>query len=381
LQLDCGAVVVRTDEMTSDPLGLVGSTIAGRYAVEAVVGEGGFSVVYRARHTLWDRPVAIKAFRGFEATDAEARDRLLQSFVQEGAILAELSERTTAIVQARDTATLLSPTGDWVPYLVLEWLDGDTLEAVLARERQRGTPPRSVEEAAALLEPIAQALALAHAKGICHRDLKPGNVVLLGDPRTSECTVKLLDFGVASFFSDARRSMPGRRRTVSAYAFTPSYAAPEQFSEAYGVTGPWTDVFALALIFVELVTAREPIGHGPTEELARIASDPRRRPTPVALGARVSEAVERVLARALAVYPAERWQTAGSFWGALREAMSEPCDEPPPPSSSRGPRVAPAAALAIALVLAASALADSHAGPAAPTRSAAPVAVAASSAR
>ena len=122
--------------MSSDPFGLVGKTIAGHYAVEAVVGEGGFSVVYRARHTLWERPVAIKAFRGFEAADAEGRERLLRSFVQEGAILAELSERTTAIVQARDTATLVTPTGDWVPYLVLEWLDGDTLEGVVWRERR-----------------------------------------------------------------------------------------------------------------------------------------------------------------------------------------------------------------------------------------------------
>jgi hypothetical protein len=136
-------------------------------------------------------------------------------------------------------------------------------------------------------------------------------------------------------------------------------------------------------MFVELVTGREPIGHGPTAQLARIASDPHRRPTPVTLGAQVSDAVEQVLARALAVYPAERWQTAGSFWAALREAMADPCDEPPPPPSSssngRAPRLAPAAALAaIALALAASALADSGARPIA---SAGPVGPVASSVR
>jgi serine/threonine protein kinase len=360
-------------KMSSDPFGLVGSTIAGRFAVEAVVGEGGFSVVYRARHTLWNRPVAIKALRGFEAADAEVRERLLQSFVQEGAILAELSERTTAIVQARDTATLLTPGGDWVPYLVLEWLEGESLESVLWQERRVDLPPRDVDAAVDLLTPIAQALALAHAKGICHRDLKPGNVFVLGDPRARDCTVKLLDFGVASFFGDARRTMP--RRPVAAHAFTPSYAAPEQFSSAYGISGPWTDVFALALMFVELVAGREPIGDGPTEQLARIVTDPLRRPTPWTLGARVPDEIERVVARALSVYPAERWQTAGSFWQALRDAMraspaveSAPQAEPPPSSaagpsgspSSRAPRIAPAAAIVLALALAASAASDHH---------------------
>ena len=129
--------------MSRDPFGLVGTTIGGRYVVEAVVGEGGFSVVYRARHTLWDRRVAIKAIRGVEALEPEARDKLLHAFVQEGAMLAELSERTTAIVQARDAATLVTANGDWVPYLVLEWLEGETREAVLWRERQAGARPRA----------------------------------------------------------------------------------------------------------------------------------------------------------------------------------------------------------------------------------------------
>jgi len=236
--------------MSPDPFGLVGTTIGGRYAVEALVAEGGFSIVYRARHTLWDRPVAIKAIRGFESLETESREKLLRAFVQEGAILAELSERTTAIVQARDAATLYTVAGDWVPYLVLEWLEGETLEEVLWAERNLDVPPRTLAESVSLLQPIAHALALAHSKGICHRDLKPGNVVLLGDARSASCTPKLLDFGVASFFSDARRTLSGRRRSLPACGFTPSYAAPEQFSEAYGIAGPWTDVFALALLVV-----------------------------------------------------------------------------------------------------------------------------------
>jgi serine/threonine protein kinase len=355
--------------MSPDPFGLVGTTIGGRYAVEAVVGEGGFSVVYRARHTLWGRPVAIKAIRGFEALETEAREKLLRAFVQEGAMLAQLSERTTAIIQARDAATLYTTSGDWVPYLVLEWLEGESLEAVLWEERNAGVPARSLEEAIRLLDPIAAALALAHANGICHRDLKPGNVVLVGDPAGEGCAIKLLDFGVASFFCDARRDFSERGTSTDACGFTPCYAAPEQFSEAYGITGPWTDVFALALLVVELVTGREPLGEGTTEQLARVAVDPVRRPTPRALGVTVPDAVEEVLVGALAVYPAERWQTVGSFWGALREAMratqatpapapvlarAEPQPPPPqpPPQPVAQPRPRPLTAATAAVVLA-----------------------------
>jgi serine/threonine protein kinase len=356
--------------MSCDPFGLVGTTIAGRYAVEEVVGEGGSSLVYRARHTLWDRHVAIKAFRGFECADLEVRERLLRAFLQEGAILAQLSERTTAIVQARDTATLVTATGEWVPFLVLEWLEGDTLEAALWHERRARLPPRSIGAAVALLEPIAHALAVAHAQGICHRDLKPGNVFVTGDARR-KCTVKLLDFGLASFFCDARRTLSERRRPVAAAGFTPSYGAPEQFSQAYGITGPWTDVYALALILVELVAGRQPMGNGPPEQIALGATDSGRRPTPKSFGVVVPDAVERVLARALAVYPAERWQTAGSFWSALRAAIASRDAEPPvapppavrvpaalvPPARGR-PRAAPAVALLLALALAACAASD-----------------------
>ncbi|HXN33582.1 MAG TPA: serine/threonine-protein kinase [Polyangiaceae bacterium] len=363
---------------SSDPFGLVNSTIAGRYAVEQVVGEGGFSVVYRARHTLWKHPVAIKAFRGFEALDSEARDGLLRAFVQEGAILAELSERTTAVVQARDTATLVTPGGDWVPYLVLEWLEGETLEALLWHERRVGLPPRTLGEAVGFLDPLARALALAHSKGICHRDLKPGNVFVLGDARGEDRAVKLLDFGTAGVFFDPRRTLSERWTALQASGFTPLYGAPEQFSASYGVTGPWTDVFALALIFVELLVGRQPMGDGLPHELARAATDPRRRPTPRALGRAIPDSVESVFVRALAVYPAERWQTAGSFWRALHEAMTAAPCEPAPAPSQRPLRVAPAAAFAIALTMAASVISDHRVGRAVASR---PRAVASSSTR
>jgi serine/threonine protein kinase len=183
---------------------------------------------------------------------------------------------------------------------------GDTLEIVLRGERRARLDARSLDQAAALLEPVAQALAFAHTKGMCHRNVKPGSILVLRDPGGQDRTSRLLGFGMASV----------------AGSFAPAYGAPEQFSQCYGVPGPWTDVFALALILVELVAGRAPMGEGVADELRRVAVDPTRRPTPRALQVLLPDAVEMVFASGLAIFPAERFQMVGAFWRALREAMS-----------------------------------------------------------
>ena len=304
-----------------DTLGLIGRTIADKYAVESVVGEGGFATVYRATHLIWKRPVALKVFKALSQFSTKDRKKLLDEFIQEGALLADLSARTAAIVQARDIGMLDGPDGEPVPYMVLEWLDGATLEGILVKERSDGLPLRNMSDAVRLLDPAAEALALAHRKGIAHRDVKPGNIFVLGDPR-GDATVKLLDFGIAKVVSDAQK-MAGTFTKTSGQvtSFTPAYGAPEQFSRAHGATGPWTDVFALALIAVEIVTGREPLPGDDFVQLAVASADTQNRPTPRALGARVSDQIETTFAKALAVKPSDRWQSAGEFWNELRRAL------------------------------------------------------------
>src|SRR5258705_6517189 len=118
-----------------DPLGIVGTTIADKYEVEKVVGEGGFGIVYRATHKIWKQPVAIKCFKSLMEISPEVRENLLKDFIQEGALLTQLSGRTASIVQARDVGTFTTASGAWVPYMVLEWLDGVTLEMMLDAQR------------------------------------------------------------------------------------------------------------------------------------------------------------------------------------------------------------------------------------------------------
>ena len=306
----------------NDPLSLVGTTVSEKYEIERVVGEGGFAVVYRATHKVWQRPVAIKVFRALGDLATDRREQLVKMFIQEGALLAELSERSAAICQARDVGMLRTRDGREMPYMVLEWLEGRSLEQVLDHEKAQGVRPRTPAETLNILEPAALALALAHKKGIAHRDVKPANIFVIGDPR-GEYTVKILDFGIAKVVQDLQRQAGSFAQTQGVVSsFTPAYGAPEQFSRTHGATGPWTDVFALALIFTELMTQEPPLRGDDLTQLAFCSMDPKRRPTPRAYGFEISDALEAALRRALAVAPDERFRSTGEFWDALRSALA-----------------------------------------------------------
>ncbi|MEO8796927.1 MAG: serine/threonine-protein kinase, partial [Polyangiaceae bacterium] len=305
----------------SDPLALVGTTLAEKYQILEVAGTGGYGIVYKATHLIWKRPVAIKVFKALAGFCQEEHQRLLDGFIKEGALLADLSEKTAGICQARDVGVLTTQHGQNVPYMVLEWLEGETLEATLEREKKASLPVRSIDEAAELLQPAGEALAVAHRLKVAHRDIKPGNIFVIGDPRGA-CTVKLLDFGIAKVVSDAQKDGGGFAETSGQVtSFTPAYGAPEQFTRTHGATGPWTDVFAFALVMVETLCGREALSGETFMQIAYASADPQRRPSPRTLGASVSDATEAVFLRALAVSPQDRFQNAGDFWNALRESL------------------------------------------------------------
>ncbi|MDI1444673.1 bifunctional serine/threonine-protein kinase/formylglycine-generating enzyme family protein [Polyangium sp. 6x1] len=312
-----------TTSTQQDPLGITGTILAEKYRIDALIGEGGFSVVYRAEHLIWQQPVAIKCFRILAQAPENKRDELLDGFIQEGRLLASLSSRSAAIVQARDIGKFTTADGMWIPYMVLEWLEGKTLDHVLFVERVSGAKPREIHEALALLEPVAVALEIAHAKNIAHRDIKPANIFVIGDPRGPSPFTKILDFGIAKVMADhaaatAELAQTGKEIT----AFTPNYGAPEQFSRSYGATGPWTDVFAMALIMVEVLRGGVPAFEGEDFIQFAVASrDPTRRPTPRTFGVQVSPEVEAVFEKALAVAPTDRYPSMGRFWAALHEAV------------------------------------------------------------
>ncbi len=316
-----------------DPLNISGQIVAEKYRIEHLVGEGGFAVVYLAEHTIWKQPVAVKFFSGLSQAPAEYRDELLHQFFQEGALLTELSSQTAGIVQARDVGAYTTRAGQWLPFMVLEWLDGTPLDAILA-EDQRLEKPWTEGETVGFLRRILPILDVAHRRGITHRDIKPANIFVMGgEARATDTPCKLLDFGVAKMVSDHAKINAALAKTgVAITSFTPRYGAPEQFTRSYGATGPWTDVYAVALLACEMLTGRAALEGSNLVQFGFSSANPAQRPTPRFLGAPVSSPVEAVFAKALAVRPEDRFQHAGEFLESLDRGVPSPAH--PAPSTS-----------------------------------------------
>jgi serine/threonine protein kinase len=295
---------------------LLGVLLAGKYRVLEVVGMGGFGIVYRGEHAAFDEPIAIKCLEVPRGISDDDKRQLMKRLAEEGALLHRLSKRSAAIVQALDVGEVEAPSGDWLPYLVLEWLDGETLAQHLAARRVRQAGPMPIREAIALLEPAARALAVAHGMGVAHRDIKPENLLFAGGE------LKVLDFGIAKVVAGATFTAAPAATEQRRSAFTPSYGAPEQFNKRLGATGPWTDVFALALVLVEMVVGERALRGDDVNELYVAATDRRERPTPRAHGIEVGEAFERVIERALSVDPTDRFADAGALLEALRMSLA-----------------------------------------------------------
>jgi serine/threonine protein kinase len=225
-----------------------------------------------------------------------------------------------------------------MPYMVLEWLEGDSLDTLLSQEHAIGAPQRTIQEVVRLLGPIADALACAHARGVVHCDVTTGNIILL---RTGDRQCKLCDFGIAK---QVRDTMPSWSAIVER-AFSPDYGAPEESDAAYGETGPWTDVFALALVVVEMVCGRNALQNQEIDTLGQQPCDGHRRPTPRALGIEVNDEVERVLRRALDVEPARRFADMRAFWSEFASAVKISDEGQPVPRALHPDGLVPAAPL------------------------------------
>jgi len=289
--------------VSRDPFQLIGTTLDGNVVVESVVGEGGFGVVYRGQHTAFGEPVAIKVLKLPASLDEAQRDVFLNKFQLEARILYKLSQSTLNVVRPIHFGSTNTPVG-WAPYCVMEWLDGGSLEDA---QRQRAeqiasgqlAPGRSVQQLQPLVDPLVAALDAAHAMGVVHRDIKPPNVFLSGS------SVKLLDFGIAKIVDiggDAAGSTTFSSGTL--LALTPEYAAPEQWDRALGEIGPHTDIFALALMIVELLGDRHPMADLSPSQRMFAACNPDKRPTPLSVGLSVSPAVDAAFARFNSEYSA-----------------------------------------------------------------------------
>lgn len=275
---------------------LVGETVAERYRVERELAEGGMGKVYVAVDLhLPSRRVIIKVL----TQKSLNRPTLVRRFKQEAEALSRA--RHPRVVGVFDAGEL----SDGTPFIVMEYVEGETLESQI---KEQGM---DLEAIATILTDIGEALDHVHGKGIFHRDLKPGNIMLEGDDRRS---VKIIDFGIAK----VKDSVIAPGTVEDALVGTVVYMSPEHL-RGEEVTAA-SDVYSMAVVAYEMITGHRPFDPASAPQLLEMQREgvhlkPRsRRPE-------VSEKAESILLRGLGFGAAARYDSAGEFAGKLARAL------------------------------------------------------------
>ncbi|HXG43703.1 MAG TPA: protein kinase [Gemmatimonadales bacterium] len=270
------------------------AALAGRYRIEDRLAQGGMATVYRARDLKHDRAVAVKVLRA-ELAAALGTDR----FLQEIRITATLSH--PHILPLYDSGAAAGQL-----FYVMPLVEGESLRRRLERERRL-----PIEEAVRLAAEVAEALAYAHARGIVHRDIKPENILLAAGHAV------VADFGIARAVSAAG----GARLTEPGLAVgTPSYMSPEQAAGETALDGR-SDLYSLGAVLYEMLAGEPPFA-GPTAHavLARLFTEA---PAPIRTRrGEVSDALDRIVRRALAREPGERFSSGSEMAEALRRQQA-----------------------------------------------------------
>jgi serine/threonine-protein kinase len=280
---------------------LTPGTAVEEYEVLRLIGAGGCSTVYLARHRAHGRLVALKVLH----REVAAKSKMIERFVREVRVVNLL--RHPSIVAMFDLGKL----EDGRPFCVMEYLPGLTLDGVL-RARGRFSP----EEALDILEPVGSALQAAHEVGIVHRDVKLGNIAVFTDgPRR---VVKLLDFGIAKL-TDPEMDASGFTSAGRCIG-TLTTMAPEQILGS--AVDARADIYSLGVLLFRMLTGRAPFVSSSAVDLAfQHVEAPV--PLPSAF-APVQPAVDRVVLKSMEKAPERRFASAESFLDALREAVGRP---------------------------------------------------------
>ncbi|MBQ0990672.1 Stk1 family PASTA domain-containing Ser/Thr kinase [Micromonospora sp. PSH03] len=273
--------------------------LGGRYQVGELLGYGGMAEVHRGRDLRLGRDVAIKMLRTDLARDATFQMR----FRREAQNAASLNH--PAIVAVYDTGEETAPTGETLPFIVMEFVNGRTLKEVLGAEG-RLQPRRALE----ICADMCAALEFSHRHGIIHRDIKPGNVML-----TQTGQVKVMDFGIARALASGATTMT----QTSAVIGTAQYLSPEQArGEAVDAR---SDVYAGGCVLFELVCGHPPfVGDSPVSvAYQHVRETP---PTPSDINPDVTPAVDAIVLKALSKNPLNRYQSAGEMRADLLRAAA-----------------------------------------------------------
>ncbi|MGY1751004.1 Stk1 family PASTA domain-containing Ser/Thr kinase [Modestobacter sp. SYSU DS0511] len=269
-----------------------------RYEIGGVLGRGGMAEVHRGRDLRLGREVAVKVLRQDLARDPSSQVR----FRREAQAAASLNH--PAIVAVYDTGEDRTATGA-TPYIVMEYVEGETLRDVVRHERRL-----SPERAMSLTADICAALDFSHRNGIVHRDVKPGNVMI-----TPQGTVKVMDFGIARAVSDSAATMTSTAAVIG----TAQYLSPEQ-ARGEGVDAR-SDVYSAGCLLYELVTGSPPFtGDSPVAvAYQHVREDPR---TPSSINPEIPPELDAILLKAMSKNPANRYQSAAEMRADLLRAVA-----------------------------------------------------------
>ncbi len=276
---------------------LTGQSI-GRYHILEQLGEGGMATVYKAYDTRLERNVAVKVLRTDQFIPAQLQ-MVLQRFEREAKSLARLSNPN--IVNILDFGE-----HEGMPYLVMEYLPGGTLKQKMGQQLPW-------QKALHILLPVARGLAYAHQHGVIHRDVKPANILL------SEAEIPVLtDFGIAKLLETGE----GHTLTGSGVGIgTPEYMAPEQGIGASKIDER-VDIYSLGIVLYEMVTGRKPyVADTPMAVVLKQITDPLPRPTEFAPD--LPEGVERILLKALAKEPENRYADMHAMIAVMESVLAE----------------------------------------------------------
>ena len=274
------------------------SVLGERYEIGGVLGRGGMAEVHRGRDLRLGREVAVKVLRQDLARDPSSQVR----FRREAQAAASLNH--PAIVAVYDTGEDRTTTGA-TPYIVMEYVEGETLRDVLRREGRL-----SPERAMSLAADICAALDFSHRNGIVHRDVKPGNVMI-----TPQGTVKVMDFGIARAVSDSAATMTSTAAVIG----TAQYLSPEQ-ARGEGVDAR-SDVYSAGCLLYELATGTPPFtGDSPVAvAYQHVREDPR---TPSSINPEIPPELDAILLKAMSKNPANRYQSAADMRADLLRAIA-----------------------------------------------------------
>src|SRR6185503_13578274 len=281
----------------------------GAYKIVRKIGEGGMGAVWLAEHTRLERRAAIKLLHA----SFSARPDVVARFFNEARAATKVPD--PGIVQVFD----FGEHTDGTAYIAMEFLDGEGLDKRLHR---MGKLP--VVDALRIMRQVASTLGVAHAHGVVHRDLKPGNIFLVRDPEVSGGErAKVLDFGIAKLIDDEAR---GKSHTsVGAIMGTPAYMSPEQ-GRGERAVGPRSDVYALGCVLFELISGVAPFsGVGYGDVLAKHIYEPA--PDLSSRLPEVSAELDALIRRCLAKDPDLRFATGSELAAALGELLGAPATQ------------------------------------------------------